>query len=460
MQPLSRSIPLHQRPLVRIVLASLWLGLLSLPLMMELEAPFFGLERPLIVSGVVALLGLIRWVISEWRRTSPVWMDRLLEAGGATARDLAQRIDRRVLYAVALAAAVVIPFGLNRYYIDVLTQVGIYVTLALGLNIVVGLAGLLNLGYIAFYAVGAYAYGLLATRADLSFWQVLPFGAALAAIFGVLLATPALRLRGDYLAIVTLGFGEMTRIVLNNWDSVTGGPNGIIGIPRPRLFGFTFSQPIHYYYLILAVVLLTIFVVDRLNQSRLGRAWTAMRDDEVAAEAMGIDLVKTKLLAFGLGATWAGLAGVFFASKMTFISPESFTFFESVIVLCMVVLGGIGSIPGVILGAAMLLILPEMMRQFALYRMLIFGAAMVGMMVIRPKGLLTARRRAVLQWYGGPACASTVGAPEAVDRAHRAAAGRRVRRRSIPRLCSHVPAGAGGRHHRPLPRHAEGAAGP
>src|SRR5574337_871215 len=325
-------------------------------------------------------------------------MDRLLEAGGATARDLAQRIDRRVLYAVALVAAVVIPFGLNRYYIDVISQVGIYVTLALGLNIVVGLAGLLNLGYIAFYAVGAYAYGLLATRADLSFWQVLPLGAALAAIFGVLLATPALRLRGDYLAIVTLGFGEMTRIVLNNWDSVTGGPNGIIGIPRPRLFGFTFSQPIHYYYLILAVVLLTIFVVDRLNQSRLGRAWTAMRDDEVAAEAMGVDLVKTKLLAFGLGATWAGFAGVFFAGKMTFISPESFTFFESVLVLCMVVLGGMGSIPGVILGAALLLILPEMMRQFALYRMLVFGGAMVGMMIIRPKGLLTARRRAVPLW--------------------------------------------------------------
>lgn len=366
--------------------------------MMEVEAPYFGLGRPLMLSGVVALLGLAQWFVSQWGRASPVWMDRLVEAGGATVRHLSRRIDRRALYTLMLAAAVVIPLGLNRYYIDVLTQVGIYVTLALGLNIVVGLAGLLNLGYIAFYAVGAYAYGLLATRVDLSFWQVLPFGAALAAIFGVLLGFPALRLRGDYLAIVTLGFGEMIRIVLNNWDSLTGGPNGIIGIARPSLFGFIFSHPIHYYYLILAVVLLTIFVVDRLNQSRLGRAWTAMRDDEVAAEAMGIDLVKTKLLAFGLGATWAGLAGVFFASKMTFISPESFTFFESVLVLCMVVLGGIGSIPGVILGAAMLLILPEMMRQFALYRMLVFGAAMVGMMVMRPKGLLAARRRAVPLW--------------------------------------------------------------
>src|SRR5574337_290259 len=410
MRAASYSVPFHRRPLARIVLTSLWLGLLSMPLMIELEAPHFGLERPLMVAGVVLLLGLVQWFVAQSQRLSPVWTDRLMAAGGATVRDLTQRMDHRLLYIVALAAAAVIPLGLNRYYIDVLTQVGIYVTLALGLNIVVGLAGLLNLGYIAFYAVGAYAYGLLATRADLSFWQVLPLGAALAAIFGVLLATPALRLRGDYLAIVTLGFGEMTRIVLNNWDSVTGGPNGIIGIPRPRLFGFTFSQPIHYYYLILAVVLLTIFVVDRLNQSRLGRAWTAMRDDEVAAEAMGIDLVKTKLLAFGLGATWAGLAGVFFAGKMTFISPESFTFFESVLVLCMVVLGGIGSVPGVILGAAILLILPEMMRQFALYRMLVFGAAMVGMMIVRPKGLLVARRRAVPLWRKELSRATVAGA--------------------------------------------------
>lgn len=380
--------------------------------MIELEAPYVGLERPLIVTGVVAALGLMQWLVSQWGRASPVWADRLVEAGGTTMRGVAQRIDRRALYALALAAAVVVPLALNRYYIDVLTQVGIYATLALGLNIVVGLAGLLNLGYIAFYAVGAYAYGLLATRADLSFWQVLPLGGVLAAVFGVLLGFPALRLRGDYLAIVTLGFGEMIRIVLNNWDRLTGGPNGIIGIARPSLFGFTFSHPIHYYYLILAVVLLTIFAVNRLNQSRLGRAWTAMRDDEVAAEATGIDLVKTKLLAFGLGATWAGLAGVFFASKMTFISPESFTFFESVLVLCMVVLGGMGSIPGVILGAAMLLILPEMMRQFALYRMLVFGAAMVGMMVMRPKGLLTARRRAIPLWRKGSSRAAVVSGPQ------------------------------------------------
>ena len=388
-------MPLRQRPLLRIVLASAWFGLLSLPLMMELQAPYFGLGRPLMVSAVVALIGLLRVLALQWREASTGRLERLLGASGSAARHLTERIDRRLLYALALACAIMIPPGLNRYHIDVLTQVGIYVTLALGLNIVVGLAGLLDLGYIAFYAVGAYTYGLLSTRVGLSFWEVLPFGALLAAIFGILLGIPVLRLRGDYLAIVTLGFGEMIRITLNNWDSFTRGPNGIIGIGRPKILGFTFSDPIHYYYLILAIVLLTIFVVDRLNRSRIGRAWTAMRDDEVAAEAMGIDLMKTKLLAFSLGATWAGFAGVFFASKMTFISPESFTFFESVIILCMVVLGGMGSVPGVILGAAMLVILPEMMRQFALYRMLIFGGAMVVMMVLRPQGLIASPRRAI-----------------------------------------------------------------
>lgn len=395
MQAPTRSTTFGQRPLLRIALASLWFGLLSLPLMMELQAPYFGLERPLMVSAVVALVGLLRMLGSQWGQASRGWWAPLLEAGGSAVRRLIERIDRRLLYALTLACAALIPLGLNRYHIDVLTQVGIYVALALGLNIVVGLAGLLDLGYIAFYAVGAYAYGLLSTRVGLSFWEVLPFGALLAAIFGVLLGIPVLRLRGDYLAIVTLGFGEMIRITLNNWDSFTRGPNGIIGIGRPKILGFTFSNPIHYYYLILVIVLLTIFVVDRLNRSRLGRAWTAMRDDEVAAEAMGIDLMKTKLLAFSLGATWAGFAGVFFASKMTFISPESFTFFESVIILCMVVLGGMGSVPGVILGAALLVILPEMMRQFALYRMLIFGGAMVVMMVLRPQGLIASPRRAI-----------------------------------------------------------------
>ena len=383
------------RPLVRIALVGLWFGILALPLMMEPKAAYFGLGRPVLVAVGVALVGLVQWFAAEWGGPATKWLERLVGETGRAVRHLADRIDRRLLRVLALASALLIPLGLNRYHIDVLTQVGIYVTLALGLNIVIGLAGLLDLGYVAFYAVGAYAYGLLSTRVGLSFWEVLPLGALLAALFGVLLGIPVLRLKGDYLAIVTLGFGEMIRITLNNWDSLTHGPNGIIGIPRPKAFGFTFSTPIHYYYLSLAMVGLTIFVVGRLNRSRIGRAWTAIRDDEVAAETMGINLMKAKLLAFALGATWAGLAGVFFASKMTFISPESFTFFESVIILCMVVLGGMGSVSGVILGASLLVILPEVMRQFALYRMLIFGGAMVVMMILRPQGLIASSRRVI-----------------------------------------------------------------
>jgi branched-chain amino acid transport system permease protein len=385
-------MPRH--PLVRIVLAGVWFGLLSLPLMMDGRDPFLGLRGPLVIAALVVLVGLVRWSASIWGRPAGKRMADLIEAASHATRRAFERIDRRLLYALAIVAAALIPLGLNRYVIDVLTQVGIYVTLALGLNIVVGLAGLLDLGYVAFYAVGAYTYGLLSTRAGWSFWEVLPLGALLAAVFGVLLGIPVLRLKGDYLAIVTLGFGEMIRITLNNWDSLTRGPNGIIGIARPRILGFVFSSPIQYYYLILIIVIMTVFIVERLNRSRIGRAWTAMRDDELAAEAMGINLMHAKLLAFALGATWAGVAGAFFAAKMTFISPESFTFFESVIILCMVVLGGMGNVPGVILGAALLVILPEFMRQFAIYRMLIFGGAMVVMMVLRPQGILgsTGRR--------------------------------------------------------------------
>jgi branched-chain amino acid transport system permease protein len=256
------------------------------------------------------------------------------------------------------------------------------------LNIVVGFAGLLDLGYVAFYAVGAYFYALLSTKAGLSFWAVLPLSAIMAAIFGILLGFPTLRLKGDYLAIVTLGFGEMIRITLNNWDSLTGGPNGILGIRGPDIFGLPFSQPYHYYYLIIIIGIFTIFAVNRLNNSRIGRAWIAIREDEIAAEAMGINIVKMKLLAFALGAFFAGMAGAFFASKMKFVSPESFTFFESVIILCMVVLGGMGSILGVILGAVVLIILPESLRGFQNYRMIIFGGAMVVMMLFRPQGII------------------------------------------------------------------------
>ncbi len=301
------------------------------------------------------------------------------------------RYDSRILYALILILLLVFPLTVGDYYIDVFILAGIYIILALGLNVVIGFSGLLNLGFAAFYAIGAYTCGLLTTKAGLGFWSSFPLSVFIASVSGLILAFPALRLRGDYLAIVTLGSGEIVRLTLNNWDSLTGGPNGISGIPSPFVFGFELSKLSHYYYLVLFFVLFTIFIVRRVYYSRTGRAWLALREDEVAAEAMGINTTKYKFLAFSFGAFWAGLAGALFASKMRFISPESFTFMESVFIACIVILGGIGSIPGVILGALILVILPEVLREFQLYRMLALGIGLVLMMVFRPHGLLRSR---------------------------------------------------------------------
>ncbi|HBO85275.1 MAG: hypothetical protein A2073_04715 [Deltaproteobacteria bacterium GWC2_42_11] len=297
--------------------------------------------------------------------------------------------------AALLFISLILPNFLNNYYIDVLTIAGMYAVLALGLNIVIGLAGLLDLGYISFYAVGAYTYALLSTKLSISFWMAIPIGGLLAALFGFILGVVTLRLRGDYLAIVTLGFIQIVHIILKNWDSLTGGPNGILGIARPRIGSFIFSQPIHFYYLILIILVITIAVVNRLNNSRTGRAWIAIREDEIAAEAMGVDTTRMKCLAFSLGAFWAGITGVFFAGKFAFVSPESFTFMESILILSIVVLGGMGSIPGVIIGALTIIILPEVLRGFANYRMLIFGALLIIMMVVRPQGLIGSQKRKV-----------------------------------------------------------------
>jgi branched-chain amino acid transport system permease protein len=268
--------------------------------------------------------------------------------------------------------------------------------LGLGLNIVVGVAGLLDLGYVAFYAVGAYTYALLNTHFGLGFWAVLPIGGGLAALFGIILGFPVLRLRGDYLAIVTLGFGEIIRLILENWNDFSFGPSGIANIPRPGFFGIDMNigqATIYIYFLMIAMTLVTIFVVNRLQDSRIGRAWIALREDEVACQAMGIDKRKTKLTAFALGATWAGFAGVVFAAKTTFINPASFTIWESIIILCVVVLGGMGSIIGVIVGAFVLILLPEYLRFFSEYRMLVFGTVLVMMMVFRPGGIVATVRR-------------------------------------------------------------------
>ena len=310
-------------------------------------------------------------------------------------------------------ALAVLPFALTQIgttWVRITNYAILYILLALGLNIVVGFAGLLDLGYIAFYAVGAYVYALLASPQfglHLPFWVILPIGAAVAALFGAMLGAPTLKLRGDYLAIVTLGFGEIIRIFLNNLSrpvNITNGPQGIAGIDPFTLPGFRFDSPIKYYYLLLAVVLIVIVINLRLQNSRIGRAWEAIREDEIAARAMGINTRNLKLLAFAMGASFGGIAGGMFSAIQAFISPESFILVESIMVVSMVVLGGMGNVWGVILGALLLSFVPEILRwtvtpvQEALFgrmliepeviRMLLFGLALVLVMLFRPAGLL------------------------------------------------------------------------
>lgn len=299
---------------------------------------------------------------------------------------------RRSSIAVFLLILLALPLLGSFYQTNIMISAMLYIMLALGLNIVVGLAGQLVLGYVAFYAVGAYTYGLLHQFFGFGFWVCLPLGGLLAALFGLGLGFPVLRLRGDYLAIVTLGFGEIVRLGMLNWTNLTGGPRGITDIPRPGLFGLQLNlneATIYIYYLVLLAVFITIIVISRLKNSRVGLALQAMREDEIASEAMGIDITHAKLSAFALGSCWAGFAGVIFAAKTTFINPSSFTFMESAMILSMVVLGGMGSISGVIIAAVILIMAPEYLRAFSEYRMLIFGAIMVVMMIFRPQGLVS-----------------------------------------------------------------------
>jgi branched-chain amino acid transport system permease protein len=306
-----------------------------------------------------------------------------------------RRIYRPVLFAGA-AFVLIFPFIFSHYQVNIMTTALIYVMLGLGLNIEVGLAGLLDLGYVAFYSVGAYSYALLNYHFGLGFWTLLPAGALAAAFFGILVGFPVLRLRGDYLAIVTLAFAEIIRLILENWNSFSFGPSGISNIPHPGFFGLNLTpeqSAIYMYFLLVGLCLLAVFVIHRLQNSRIGRAWVALREDELACQAMGIDKTRAKLAAFALGATWAGVAGVLFAAKTTFINPASFTFLESAMILSIVVLGGMGSIAGVIIAALALILLPEYLRAFADYRMIIFGAALIIMMIFRPQGLLAVRHR-------------------------------------------------------------------
>ncbi|KKM11672.1 branched-chain amino acid ABC transporter permease [Clostridiales bacterium PH28_bin88] len=291
------------------------------------------------------------------------------------------------------AVFLVYPFVVNTYWVDVANFFGIYTLLGLSLNIIVGHAGLYNLGHAAFYAVGAYSTAILNTVFHVPILLLLPVSALLAALAGYLVSKPILHLRGDYLAIVTIGFGEIMRIALNNNPfNLTGGPNGIMGIGRPELFGFRVYLPIHYYFFIWLLVVVVIFALKRLENSRIGRAWNYIREDELAAEAMGIDTTRMKVLAFVMGAALAGVAGNIYASKVTVIAPESFGFWESVVMFSIIVLGGPGSIPGVLVGTLGMFVLPEIFRGFASARMLVFGLAMMLMMVFRPEGLWPSQR--------------------------------------------------------------------
>ncbi len=366
----------------RVPLIGLWFAFLALPLAGWRNSLWIGLG----CAALVLLAGLARAGAASGPLAGPARRagEKLSSAWDFVGE---KSLDKRY-WGAFLLALTALPWVLDRYSTDVLVLTGIYVMLALGLNVVVGFAGLLDLGYVAFYAVGAYSYALLNAWIGLSFWLALGTGVAFSALFGILLGIPVLRLRGDYLAIVTLGFGEIIRLVLNNWDSVTQGPNGILGIDRPYLGDMRLYRPMHFFYLVLALCVVTIFIVDRLDKSRLGRAWAAMREDETAAECMGVNIIYAKLSAFAFGAAWAGFGGVVFAAKQTFISPESFTFFESVIILCMVVLGGMGSVPGVILGALVLTALPEALRGLTFFRPMLLGGAMVIMMALRPQGFL------------------------------------------------------------------------
>jgi len=347
---------------------------------------------------MILLVGSVVFLISF------LWIKQLeRQKAGVTFKFKESKIGQRyhttiskpgVLKSVLITALVLItaiPFITSPYTTGIITSALIYIILGLGLNIVVGLGGLLNLGYAAYFGVGAYTYAILNMNFGVDFWVALPLGGIASALFGFIVGLPVLRLKGDYLAIVTLGFGEMTRIVTENFDSLTNGSSGIAKIPKPSFFGHTFGYfgSTRYIYLIaLAVVILVIFIVWRMENSRVGRSWVAMREDDIACESMGIDLHKSKLTLFIISAAIAGIAGVLFAAKNTFINPQSFTVWESIMILCIVVLGGKGSVRGVILGALILILLPEYLRAFQQYRMLIFGFLLVVMMVFRPGGII------------------------------------------------------------------------
>lgn len=312
---------------------------------------------------------------------------------GALADLLGRPAGRLVALGLAVAFAF-LPFVLqSQFDTDILTDMALWAAIALGLNVVVGFAGLLDLGYMAFYALGGYAFAILSTTAHWTFWECLPVGALLAAFFGAFFGFPTLRLRGDYLAVMTLGFGEIVYLAANNL-SITGGPGGIFGMPLPSAFGQSLGQPIDYYWMALALVVLAAWAIGAVARSRTGRAWAYLREDETAAQAMGIPVTRYKLMAYVLGAAWAGIAGAIFAAKQSIITPDTFTFQQSFLAVAVVVLGGMGSLPGVVLGAIAYILIDEYFQAYtASYSGLIFAALLLGFILLRPGGLWPSRQR-------------------------------------------------------------------
>jgi branched-chain amino acid transport system permease protein len=393
-----------RQELKKLIVYGFFLAILLIP-MLGFKSTTFDPGRAFKTLGVFMAILVLNMIVKAIR-------SRQKEEVAVQKMPLTERFAEKInrfpkIYTLGglLAFAAIFPLFADNYMIDVGITCLIYVCLGLGLNIVVGLCGLLDLGYIAFYAVGAYTYSLLNLTFGLSFWSALPLGIVLGMIVGCIIGYPTLKMRGDYLAIVTLGFGEIVRLVLNNWDSLTAGPNGLFGMKRPVLYYPSFAEDgfawaTYYlkslpalYYFILVIAILTVIGVRRLDNSRIGRAWIAIREDEVAAELSGVPTTWIKLLAYALGAAFASVAGAFFAAKLSYTNPNFFLFMESCIVLCIVVLGGVGSIPGIVIAAFVLIAAPEVFRGLENYRMLAFGGIMTTMMIIKPEGLIPASRR-------------------------------------------------------------------
>ncbi len=393
---IDRVTPRFRRPLLVSLGVVLLVGLLSEVVILAWGVRGLGLlvrrllfaRKGLSLPGAVVLFLIVFALHLAWTAFSPK-----LKAWTARAPERRRKQLYRGKAAIGIIFLLFLPFFLRTYLTEVVDNVGLYVLMGLGLNIVVGYAGLLDLGYVAFFAIGAYTMGVLTSQADLgiaqmSFWSALPFSVMAAVLAGIILGVPVLRMRGDYLAIVTLGFGEIIRILVLS-DALApfiGGAQGILKIPKAQIGDFRFVTPESLYYLILIGCLIAVFLTWRLRDSRLGRQWMAMREDEDVAEAMGINLVSTKLLAFGIGAAFSGLSGAIFATKLSSIFPHSFNLLISINVLCLIIVGGMGSIPGVVVGALVLVGLPELLREFAEYRLLMYGALLIVMMIARPEG--------------------------------------------------------------------------